>query len=113
MRLAQGNPMVRALLMVLVFDAIIFGLAIAGMIQVSDVSPGVAALAGGGGAVLALIAAATLRRGWWWLSWLVQVVGIALGFATPMMFWVGGSFAVLWVIVFALGKRLEQVNPAA
>lgn len=113
MRLSSGNPMNRALVMVLAFEAIIFGLAIAGMIQVSDVAPGVAAAAGGGSALLAVLAAGTLRRGWWWLAWLVQLIGIALGAATDMMYWVGGCFALLWVIVFVLGKRIEQANPGS
>ncbi|MFZ0529437.1 MAG: DUF4233 domain-containing protein, partial [Propionicimonas sp.] len=44
------------------------------------------------------------------LGWLTQVVAVALGFATPMMFAVGGMFALLWVVCFILGRRIEQLH---
>ncbi len=113
MRLAASNPMGRAMLSILAFEAIVFGLAIPGMIQVSDVSVGTAFALGMGAAAFAIVAAALLRRPpGYLLGWLTQLVAIALGFATPMMFAVGGMFALLWVVCFVLGRRIESTPPA-
>ena len=109
MRLHPENPMGRVLLSILVFEAVVCGLAVAGMIQVEAMPALTSALLGGGAALLALAAAALLRtpvgypRGG-----LTQLVVIALGFATPMMFVVGGMFGLLWVLVFVLGRRIER-----
>lgn len=113
MRLASTNPMGRVMLSILAFEAIVFGLAIAGMIQVSDRSVGVAFGLGLGAAALALLSAALLRGpAGYPLGWLTQLVAIGLGFATDMMFWVGGMFALLWVVCFVLGRRIESTPPA-
>lgn len=113
MRLARTNPMGRVMLSILAFEAIVFGLAIAGMIQVSDVPLPVAFGLGLGAATLALVAAGLLRGpAGYPLAWLTQLVGIGLGFATEMMFAVGGMFALLWVVCFILGRRIEA-NPRA
>ena len=58
MTLTPGNPMRVVLLSILLFEVIVFGLAIPVMILVSDVPAADAALAGGGAALLALVAAA-------------------------------------------------------
>lgn len=113
MRLAPTNPMGRVMLSILAFEAIVFGLAIPGMIQVSSVPVGLAFGLGGGAAVLAIVSAALLRGPVGYpLGWLTQVVGIALGLATPMMYAVGGMFALLWVVCFALGRRIAATPPA-
>ena len=112
MKLAPTNPMGKVMLSVLIFEAMVFGLAIAGMIQVSAVPVSLAFGLGFGSAVLAVVAAAVLRRpAGYALGWLTQLVAIALGFATSMMFWVGGMFALLWVVCFALGRRIETTPP--
>ncbi|MFT3877586.1 MAG: DUF4233 domain-containing protein [Propioniciclava sp.] len=109
MRLADGNPMTRSLALILIFEAIIFILAIAGMIQVADVPIGLALGAGLTAAVLALAAGGTLRRPFGWpLAWLTQVVAVLLGLLTPWMYAVGGMFALLYVVTFVLGKRIES-----
>ncbi|WP_347347690.1 DUF4233 domain-containing protein [Nigerium sp.] len=109
MTLRPGNPMTRVLATVLVFEAVVFALAIAGMVQVSAVPTGTAAALGGGAALLALVAAATLRRGavGFALGWLAQASGVALGAATSWMYVMGGVFALLWVATFVLGRRLD------
>lgn len=107
--LAPKNPMRSVLLSVLIFEVIVFGLGIAVMLQVSDVSLGLAVGGGATAAALALISAGLLRTPIGYpLAWLTQVVGILLGFLTPSMFVVGGMFAGLWAISFVLGKRLES-----
>jgi hypothetical protein len=111
-KLAPTNPMGRVMLSILVFEAIIFGLAIAGMIQVSTLSVPLSFGLGFGAAALAIVAAGMLRRpGGYLLGWITQVVALALGFATSMMFWVGGMFVLLWVVCFALGRRIEATPP--
>jgi hypothetical protein len=104
------------LLAVLVFEVIIFLLAVPVMILVSEVQGELAGLLGGGAALLALVSSGLLRRPLGYvLGWLTQLVGLALGFATPGMFAVGAIFAGLWLLCFVLGKRLDAApgEPAA
>jgi hypothetical protein len=97
------------LLSILIFEVIVYGLSIPVMILVSDVPPGLAAGCGGAAALLALVAAAFMRRpAGYYLGWATQPVGIALGLLTVAMFVVGTMFLGLWVLGFALGKRLEN-----
>jgi hypothetical protein len=103
----------KVMLSVLIFEAIVFGLAIPGMIQVSALPVGLSFGLGLGAAALAILAAAWLRRpGGYPFGWVVQLVAVALGFAVSMVFWVGGIFAMLWVVCFALGRRIETTPPA-
>lgn len=111
MRLGPKNPMKNPLLSILVFEAIVFGLAIAGMIQVDNVPVPVAVTAASIGIVLAIAAAALFRTPVGYpLGWLTQVYAVAMGILTPWMYWVGGVFALLWVVSFVLGRRLEGMN---
>ncbi|HJY45534.1 MAG TPA: DUF4233 domain-containing protein [Propionibacteriaceae bacterium] len=107
--LRTGNPMRVVLMTVLIFEVIVFGLAIPGMILVSDVPPAAAAGSAGGAALLALLAAALLRtRVGYILGWVVQCIGLALGFLNTTMFFVGALFAAVWVMAFVMGKRLDS-----
>ena len=113
MRLVPTNPMNRVLMTILIFEAICCGLAIPGMIQVSDVSLSLAFTTGGVALLLCLAAAGTLRRPFGWaLAWLAQAACVALGFVVSMMFAVGAMFLLLFVITFVLGKRLEAAKAA-
>jgi hypothetical protein len=107
--LSAGNPMRVVLMTVLIFELIVFGLAIPVMILVSGVSPVAAAGFGGGAALLALAAAGLLRsRVGYILGWIAQLVGLTLGFLTPMMFAVGAVLGGVWLLSFILGKRLDS-----
>jgi hypothetical protein len=107
--LSAGNPMRVVLMTVLIFEMIIFGLAIPVMIFISNVPAAAAAGFGGGAAVLALVAAGLLRSGVGYvLGWLTQLAGLALGFLTTLMFVVGMLLAAVWVLAFVLGKRLDS-----
>lgn len=55
-----------------------------------------------------------LRRPWgaWWGS-AMQVVVVAIGFWVPMMFIVGGIFAVLWFFAVRLGTRVDRLKAQA
>jgi Protein of unknown function (DUF4233) len=97
------------LMTVLIFEVIVFGLAIPGMIVVSDVPPPAAVGFAGGAALLALLAAGFLRsRAGYILAWVAQLAGLALGFLTTTMFIVGALFAAVWVMSFVMGKRLDS-----
>lgn len=107
--LSAGNPMRVVLMTVLIFEMIVFGLAIPVMIFISNVPAAAAAGLGGGAAVLALVAAGLLRsRVGYVLGWLTQLAGLALGFLTTLMFIVGMLLAAVWVLAFVLGKRLDS-----
>jgi Protein of unknown function (DUF4233) len=107
--LSAGNPMRVVLMTVLIFEVIVYGLAIPVMILVSDTPAAAAAGFGGGAAVLALVAAGLLRsRLGYVLGWLAQLSGIALGLLTSSMFVVGAILAAVWVLAFLLGKRLDS-----
>lgn len=99
----------KVLLVTLVFEAVVFALAIVGMIQVSSLPVGTALAVGGGATALAFVAAATLRGPLGYpLGWLTQAAALVLGFATPWMFLMGGVFVLLWVVSFVLGRRLDR-----
>jgi hypothetical protein len=106
--LTPRNPMRVVLLSTLLFEVLLYALAIPVMILVSHAAALPAALCGSGAAVLALAAAGLLRKPTGYpLGWVAQVAGILLGFLTPAMFVVGGMFTALWVVSFVLGKRLD------
>ncbi len=113
--LSLRNPMRVPLLSVLLFEVVVFALAIPVMILVSDVDPLPAALLGAGASLLALVAAALLRKPVGYpVGWVAQLSGILLGLLTPAMFVVGSMFAALWTVSFVLGKRLDaRATPAS
>lgn len=112
MTLSAGNPMRTVLMTLLLFEIIVFGLAIPVMVFQAEVSTGTAVALGGGTALLALLGALLIRRPVGYLvGWVAQVAGVALGFVTSAMFAIGGLFLVLWVISFVLGKRLDALPP--
>lgn len=106
--LTPRNPMRVVLLSTLLFEVLLYALAIPVMILVSSAPALPAALCGSAAAVLALAAAGLLRRPLGYpLGWLAQPAGILLGLLTPAMFVVGAMFTALWVVSFVLGKRLD------
>lgn len=112
MRLADGNPMTNTVALTLFFEVIVFVLAIPGMITVSDVAVPVALASGIAAALLALASASSLRRPIGWpLAWVTQLAGLALGLLTPWMYAVGGMFALLVVVEFVLGRKIEAAGP--
>lgn len=109
MTLEPTNPMRSALLSVLIFEVIVFWLGFAGMVQVSDVPAGTAAIWTSIATLLAVVGTAGLRKGWgYYAGWAAQIAAIGLGFLTPWMFAMGAVFALIWVLSFVLGKRLEN-----
>lgn len=99
---------------ILCLEAIALGLTTPVMIAVADVPVG-RALAIGLGLAVACVALAGLLRGEWayYLGWAVQVAAVGLGFVVPMMFALGGIFALLWGSAYVLGRRIEREREAA
>lgn len=98
---------------VLGFESLVLLLTIPVLIVVSDVDVAGALVAGLGLAVLAVLAAAGLGRGYGRpLGHVVQVGAIALGFLTPVMFFLGAVFAGLWVLAVVLGRRVDEAKAA-
>lgn len=84
------------------------------MISVSGVSTGVALGLGLGFAVICFVAAGMLRRPWGYgLGWALQVLAIALGVVTTMMYVVGVLFAILWATADLVGRKIDRERAAA
>ena len=106
--LPSSNPMRVVMLTLLLFEVVVFGLAVPVMILVSGVPAGTAIAAGVVAALLALAAAGLLRKPAGYLvGWVAQPAGILLGLLTPAMYAIGAIFAGLWVLSFVLGRRLD------
>lgn len=72
-------------------------------------APGTVWLLGGGLALSLLLAAGLLRQpGGYVVGSVLQVAVVAGGVLVPLMFVVGGIFAVLWVVSLRLGTRIDR-----
>ena len=55
-----------------------------------------------------------LRSEWAYRAgWLIQVAAVGLGLLIPMMFFLGGIFALLWGTADFLGRKIERERAAA
>lgn len=99
---------------VLSLEAVTLGLTTPVMISVADVDV-TTALAVGLGLALACLLLAGLLRGEWayGLGWVVQGAAVGLGFVIPLMFLLGGIFALLWGTASMLGLKIERERAAA
>ncbi len=101
----------RLLATVLVFEAIVIGLAIPVAITISHTAPATAGAAGGALAAAAVaLAAVAGRPGARWTlvaGTLLQAVVIAAGAVVPAMYALGAIFAALWLTAIWLGHRYE------
>lgn len=114
MILRSDNPMLRALMMLLYFEVVVFLLALPGMLLVDQRDTALSIVAVAVASVLALVAGARAKTAWGqWLGWFVQVVAIAMGVLTSMMYAVGIIFAFIWVMCIVLGKKMENSPGAA
>lgn len=94
---------------ILTLEAIALGLTTPVMITVADVSPALAVPIGLGLCVLCFLLAGMLRKPWAYVAGhVVQVAAVGLGFVVPMMFVVGGLFALLWFTAYWLGGKIER-----
>jgi hypothetical protein len=96
---------------ILVFEAIIIGLAIPVAISLNDVHAGLAGAVGGGVAVACLVVTALLRFPFGRvLGSILQVVAFALGIVVPLMFVLGAVFGVLWFVCLVLDRRIAAMR---
>lgn len=97
---------------VLIFEAIVIGLAIPVAITIEHVAHRPAGIAGGVLAGVAVLLAAVVGRpgqGWALAAGSVlQLAVIAAGVVVPAMFALGTIFAALWVIAIWLGHRYRE-----
>ncbi|HEY2261724.1 MAG TPA: DUF4233 domain-containing protein [Streptosporangiaceae bacterium] len=100
---------------VLIFEAIVIGLAIPVAIVLEHANHGVAGGIGGALAVCAILIGGVVgrpRMGWALLAGTVlQVLVIAFGVVVPAMYALGGIFAALWITGIWLARR-HQPAPA-
>jgi hypothetical protein len=99
---------------VLIFEAIVIGLAIPVAIVLEHANHGVAGGIGGALAVCAILIGGVVgrpRMGWALLAGTVlQVLVIAFGVVVPAMYALGGIFAALWITGIWLARR-HQPRP--
>ena len=97
---------------VLVFEAIVIGLAIPVAITIEHVAHRPAVIAGGvlaGAAVLLAAVVGRPRQGWALAAGSVlQLTVIATGVVVPAMFALGVIFTALWGIAILLGHRYRE-----
>ncbi|MBC9734692.1 DUF4233 domain-containing protein [Nocardioides marmotae] len=99
---------------ILCLEAIALGLTAPVMITIADVDPAPALTIGLGLMVVCLLLAGMLRRPWAYTAgWVVQVAAVALGFVVPLMFVLGGIFALLWGTADFLGRKIERERAEA
>lgn len=99
---------------VLGLEAVTVGLSTPVMITVADVPDTQALLLGLGLAAVCLLLAGMLRAEWAYVAgWVVQAAAIAIGFLVPLMFVLGGIFAILWAAAYLLGRKIERERAAA
>jgi hypothetical protein len=74
--------------------------------------PAWAALVAGGVAILVFLATTAVLRYPWGvvIGWVLQGVLVALGILAPLMFVIGGVFALLWTYCFIRGRRIDRAR---
>lgn len=99
---------------ILALESIALGLTTPVMIMIADVERTTALVVGLGLAVACLVVAGLLRQEWaYHVGTAIQVAAVALGFVIPMMFVLGGIFALLWGGAIFLGRKIEREKRAA
>jgi hypothetical protein len=99
---------------VLALEAVTLGLTTPVMISVADVDVTTALVIGLGLALACLLLAGMLRREWAYsLGWVIQGAAVGLGFVIPLMFVLGGIFALLWGTASMLGLKIERERAEA
>ncbi len=74
----------------------------------------VTAFVGGGVLCVMMVAVIPLLRFRWGLicGWVLQGVIVATGIVMPMMYVVGGLFAIMWVYCMIVGARIDREKSA-
>lgn len=99
---------------VLSLEAVTLGLTAPVMIAVAGVPVATALVVALGLALACLVLAGLLRHEWAYLAgWVVQGAAVGLGLVIPVMFVLGGIFALLWGTADTLGRKIERERAAA
>jgi hypothetical protein len=99
---------------ILSLEAVVLGLTTPVMINLADVPWQTACAVGLGLCVACLVVAGLLRSEAAYLAgWVIQVAAVALGFVIPLMFVLGGIFALLWGTAYFLGRKIERERAVA
>ena len=99
---------------VLSLEAVTLGLTTPVMISVAHVDTSTALWVGLGLTLACLLLAGALRREWaYGVGWVIQAAAVALGLVIPLMFVLGGIFALLWGSASYLGRKIERERAAA
>lgn len=105
---------------VLIFEAIIIGLAIPVAVKIGHMAAGSAGPAGGGlagAAVLVAVAISIRSTGPAGLRFalvagsILQLLMIVSGAVVPVMYALGAIFTILWVVAICLGHSAERTQP--
>ena len=74
--------------------------------------PAWVALVGGGVAILVFLATTAVLRYPLGvvIGWVLQGLLFALGILAPLMFVIGGGFALLWIYCFIRGRRIDRAR---
>ncbi len=98
---------------VLAFEALVVALAIVPALTITDAHHTLIVAGGLLVVVLCLLAAGLLRTpAGYVLGTSVQVLVVAAGFVLPVMFFLGGLFALLWASAILVARRAEAVVAA-
>lgn len=104
----------RIAMTLLSMEALVVLLAAPVVLKATDVSTGTAWLAVGGVALLCVAGAGMVRRGriGYVIGSLAQLAAIAMGFMVPVMFVLGGVFALMWLVLLKIGPEVERAKAA-
>lgn len=99
---------------VLALEGVVVALSTPVMVTLAGVPLGTAMVVGLGVAAACFVLAGMLRSEAAYVAgWLVQGAAVAIGLVTPVMFFLGGVFALLWGTAYFLGRRIERERAAA
>lgn len=99
---------------ILTLEAISFGLVTPVLLRLTDMATWLALTVGLGFLVVCFLLAGMLKRPFGYpAGHVVQGLAIGLGFIVPMMFVVGGLFALLWGTAYWLGGKIEREKAEA
>jgi Protein of unknown function (DUF4233) len=94
---------------ILSLEGVTLGLTTPVLISVSGVDTSTALWVGLGLAVACFLLAGMLRGEWAYaVGWVLQGVALGMGFVIPLMFVLGGVFALLWGTAYFLGRKIER-----
>ena len=95
---------------VLTMESILMGFA---LLIAKDQATSLQIWLGGLLAILFLLNAGVLKRkGGYLLGSILQFLVVGYGFVISLMFYMGGLFAILWVVAIFLGRRGEAIKAA-